>query len=383
MKKSILTFTLMLALALFTWSCSDNDSDNPAPAPTALDIVINEYKALVDEFPEAKDHFIEARFTLNKEIAEADDIKAESVEIWCYFWNAREGYSELFVLERDLITGERQTYHFAAESPYMGDKQIPESEMKSLTVSLEKALQLAKNEVKNNKPDSDGLYTSYVTLRKPLYPFWDNPQYVVGGRATRRDHVFIDALNGKVTIDETVLPEGDAMMFLVDDFNTIVDEYGGNGQRMGYAMQINWNLVSVELELNDALDEAQINDFEPIKITYNFYVPADDEHPSVLIKAVRNSLQLGTELEYSEETDVPNPWPHNQFLHPGYTDRLISLEEAITAVKIGPVTDTDTPIVTICQPQGFERAAYEFLGDEAPTVYVDSESGELITSVAQ
>ena len=152
MKKSILTFTLMLALALFTWSCSDNDSDNPAPAPTALDIVINEYKALVDEFPEAKDHFIEARFTLNKEIAEADDIKAESVEIWCYFWNAREGYSELFVLERDLITGERQTYHFAAESPYMGDKQIPESEMKSLTVSLEKALQLAKNEVKNGTP---------------------------------------------------------------------------------------------------------------------------------------------------------------------------------------------------------------------------------------
>ena len=89
MKKSILTVTLMLTLALFTWSCSDNDSDNPAPAPTALDIIMNEYKALVDEFPEAKDHFIEARSTLNKEIAEADDIKAESVEIWCYFWNAR------------------------------------------------------------------------------------------------------------------------------------------------------------------------------------------------------------------------------------------------------------------------------------------------------
>ena len=48
MKKSILTVTLMLALALFTWSCSDNDSDNPAPAPTALDIIMKEYKALVD-----------------------------------------------------------------------------------------------------------------------------------------------------------------------------------------------------------------------------------------------------------------------------------------------------------------------------------------------
>ena len=383
MKNSILTFTLTLALALFTWSCSDNDSDSPAPIPTTLDIVMNEYKALVTEYPEAKDHFIEARFTLNNEIATDDNAKAESMEIWCYFWNAREGYSELFVLERDLIDGERQTYHFLADSPYMGDKHIPESEMESLSISLEKALQLAKDEVKNKKPDSDGLYTSYVTLRKPLYPFWDNPQYVVGGKATRRDHVFIDALNGKVTIDETVLPEGDAMMFLIDDFNTIVDEYGGNGQRMGYAMQINWNLVSVELELNDALDAAQISDFEPVKITYNFYVPADDEHPSVLIKAVRNSLQLGTELEYSEETDVANPWPFNQFLHPGYTDRLISLEEAITAVKIGPVTDTDTPIVTICRPQGFERAAYEFLGKKAPTVYVDSESGELITSVAQ
>lgn len=382
MKNSLLTLTLTLALTLFTWSCDDSDGSDATP--TALDIVMNEYKALVDEFPEAKDHFIEARFTLDKEIASAsaDDIKAESVEIWCYFWNAQQGYSELFVLDRDLITGEKQTYHFLADSPYTGDKQIPESEMKTLSISLEKALKLAQEKVASDKPNSDGLLTSYVTLRKPLYPFWTNPQYVVGGKATRRDHVFIDAVDGTVTIDESALPEGDAMSLITDDFNTIVDEYGGFHQRMGYTLEVNWKLVSVEFELNNALDAAQVSDLEPVKITYNFYVPATDEHPSVLIKAVRNSLQLGTELEYSEETDVPNPWPNNQYLHPAYTDRLISLEEAITAVKISPVTDTDTPIVSICQPQGFERAAYEFLGDKALTVYVDSESGELITSVA-
>lgn len=381
MKNSFLTLALTFTLALFTWSCNDNDSIDPDTTPTALDIVMNEYKALVAEFPEAKDYFVEARFTLNKEIADApaEDIKAESVEIWCYFWNAQAGCSELFVLERDLIDGERQTYHFTSDSPFTGDKQIPESEMKSLDVSLEKALKLAQDKVAAEKPESDGLRTSYVTLRKPLYPFWENPQYVVGGKASRRDHVFIDALNGDVTIEESQLPQGDAMAVIIDDFNVITDEYGGQGERMGYPLEVNWRLMAVEFELNDALDAALLSDLEPMKITYHFYVPAEEGHPSILIKVVRNSLQLGTGLEYSEETDVPNPWPTNQYLDPGYTDRLISLEDAIAAVKLGPVSDTDTPTVTICQPQGFKRAAYQFLGKKTLTVYVDSESGEIIT----
>jgi len=380
MKKAVI---LCLAIAnLFLNVACDNDdkpgSDN-TETKTYLDYVLEDYQTLVNEFPDAKDHFVEARFTLDRDIAssKAQDIKVKTMEVWCYLWQERGGYSDIFVLRHDFITGQKDTINYVADSPYTGDMQIPESELKSLKTSLEQALATAKNVADTIKGGTDGLNTTNVTLRKPVYPFWDNPQYVFGGYAGRLDHFFVDAANGNATVKQSELPEGSSQAFLLEDLSMIADEYDGN-QRLGFDLDVKWNLVEIQYTLNGAVNSAQASMLYPEKAIYLYYVPADASHPAYLLRGIRNSFQLGTQLEYNEE-ELTTPWTGGQYIHPDYIDKFFGLEEAINVVKLGNVTDTDTPDVTFCFPkEGFESPVLEFKGKNTPSVYIDAVSGEIL-----
>lgn len=382
--KIIKFFCMMLICSVvpMLWSCDDEDIHLPVPEPepdkTELGIVWEDYNALVAEFPEAKNYFVEARFTLDKMIAETDpeNIKASEVEIWCYYWSEQYGQSEIFVLTHDLNTNEKEAVHYSADSPFTGDMHIDEEEMKSMKISLEEAIKLAKAKAAQLE-DTDGLNTRNITLRKPLYPFWEHPQYVVGGSAARTHHFFVDAVNGAVDVREGEVPEGSAMALLMDDFNVIADEYFGK-ERMGYQLDVKWNLAKIEFELNAAVNAEQLASLEPVKITYTYHLPAAEDHPSMLITVVRNSLKYDAELEYTEELDVPDTWTEGEHFGPTYLEEIIALDDALAAVKLGPVTDTDTPFVTFFKPNDQEHYVFRFKGENTPSVDVDANTGELL-----
>ena len=368
-----IVYKIMAVLAL-TFAVSCTKDIIPDKAKTYLDYVIEDYEALVKEFPDAKDHFVEARFVLDNTIAESkpEDLKAKTLTTICYLWQASGGYSDIFICERDFATGMRHTDNYQSDSPWLGDMQISESVLKGFTVSLEDAIKAAKKEAS----EGDGLGTAAVTLRKPLYPFWPNAQYVFGGSASRHDHVFVDAVTGKVSIEEAVIPEGSASMFLSEDFSVIADEYDA-GQHLGYQLDVKRCLVEVDYELNDKTSDSKLDDLAPVKATYIFYVPAQDGHPSYLIKAVRNSFRLDAGLEYSEETNVPE-WTAGRRIDLDFLDNFIGFEEALAAVKLGNVEDPDTAQVKYYHPAGYENPVLQFKGDKVPDVNVDSITGEIV-----
>ena len=98
----------------------------------------------------------------------------------------------------------------------------------------------------------------------------------------------------------------------------------------------------------------------------------------MLITVVRNSLKYDAELEFSEELDVPDTWTEGEHFGPTFLDDIVGLEDAIGTVKLGPVTDTDTPIVSLFQPLGQEYLIYRFKGENTPSVDVDAHTGELL-----
>lgn len=369
MKKIVLF--LLTAVSLFLVAACDKEN-NPKKEKTYLDCLIEDYQALVAAYPNAKDHFVEARFVLEDIIADApaSENKLKTMTTICYMWQERGGYSDIFVYDHDFTTGETSMLNYQADSPWLGDILLSGSDLEGLKVSLEEALDRAKKEA----GEGDGLNTAYVTLRKPLYPFWPNPQYVVGGLANRHDHVFIDAKDGKVSIEEAVFPEGSAESFFVDDFGVIADEYFGE-QRMGYQLDVKWNLAEVRYELNDNVNAKKASDLAPVKATYVFHIPAKDGHPAYLIQAVRNSFQIGTELEFMEE-EVSTPWPAEQFID--ITAEWIGLTDAIYAVKLGNVNDTDTNQISFYNSGTLGTHVFQFFGNTTPSVYVDAFSGEII-----
>ena len=198
---------LAVCCALIAASCH-KESAPVVTEPTIFNIMVEDYQALVKAFPLAKDNFVEARFVLNNEIstASAGSLKAESMEVICYTWI--DGFSELFVLDHDLTTGKTEMNHYSVDTPWTGDMKIPESEMQGLKVSLEEAIERAKKDPE--AAAGDGLDTHYVTFRKPLWPVWPNPQYVIGGSAGRKNHVFVDSKTGDVVSLEAPVEEGTA-----------------------------------------------------------------------------------------------------------------------------------------------------------------------------
>ena len=247
---------------------------------------------------------------------------------------------------------------------------ITEDALKSLAVSLEKALENAKKEA----GDGDGLNTRFVTLRWPLWPVWDNPQYVVGGSAGRSDHVFVDGVTGKVSIEAGYVPEGSSTYFYINDLSEIADVYDG-GRKLGFQLDVKRSLTEIRYELNTPVDASKASDLEPVKVTYVYYVAAGDGHPAYNIRVKRNSFKVGTELEYFDEVAAA-PWTGGD-----YIDIMLDplgVEDVIPVVKFGNVSDTDTNIVTLCTPSGSDKLVYLFKGIKVPSVTVDAITGELI-----
>lgn len=365
---------LLAAISILFIAGSCHKDNVPDKEKNYLDYVLTDYKALVAAYPEAKDRFVEARFTLDNIIADtpADQIKAKTLTTICYVW--LNGHSEIYVCERDFDADKAELYSYTADSPWFGDSQIAESALESLKYSLEDAIAFAKKEAGGG----DGVSTANVTLRKPIYPFWDNPQYVFGGSGGRHDHVFVDSNTGKVSIEEMPVPEGSAMSFLIDDYNRIIDLYK-NFDQMEYPIELQGKLVQIQYELNNALNAELASELEPVKATYVFYYPAADGIPSYLIRCTRDSFKMGSSLSSFSEEVLSAPWTEGLFIDPDYIDSVIALEDAIFAVKLGNVTDTDTNLVTLCQPKEFQRPVMEFKGDKVPSVYVDAVYGEIVS----
>ena len=341
-----------------------------------LDYVLDDYRTLAANFPNAKDHFVEARFVLNEAISEteAENLKAESIATYCYTWI--EGYSEIDVLERDLNTGKIQMYQYFADSPWLGDKLIPDAELKSLRFSLEDAILQAKNDP--DAVDSDGLDTRYITLRKPLWPVWDNLQYVIGGSASRNSHVFVDALDGTVSVLAGGSGgEGSALAFLIEDLSIIRDIYWMD-QPLGFPLEVQGFFTEAHYVLNKAMNEVQAAELFAKTVTYVFYVPADGEVPdNYLVRGTRDLIKgFDTPIETAAEK-ADGPWTGGGYITPFEMDDIIDLEDAIYIVKLGNVDDPDTGDVTLCKPDG--KPVYVFHGEGTPSVTVDAVTGEILT----
>lgn len=345
---------------------------------TSLDYVWEDYKTLAANFPNAKNHFVEARFVLNDIIAEteADKLKAESVTTYCYAWLG--SMSEICVFEHNLNNGETQMYQYFADSPWLGDKFIPESEMRTLRFSVEDALIKAKNDP--DASEGDGLDTRYVTLRKPLWPVWENPQYVVGGAASRGSHVFVDALNGKVsTLAGGSSGGGSSLEYLIEDLNIIRDMYWMD-EILGFPLEIRECFKEARYALNKPMNAGQIAEIFAKEVTYVYYVPAqEDVTDNYLIEGKRDLLRgFASQIETTAKV-VTDPWTGGERLTPDDTDAIISVEDAIYIVKLGNVDDPDTGDITLCKPAGSPNPLYIFRGVDIPTVTVDAVTGEIVT----
>ena len=260
---------LAVCCALIAASCH-KESAPVVTEPTIFDIMVEDYQALVKAFPLAKDNFVEARFVLNNEIsaASAASLKTESMEVICYTWI--EGFSEIFVLDHDLTTGKTEMNHYSVDTPWTGDMKIPESEMQGLKVSLEEAIERAKKDPE--AAAGDGLDTRYVTFRTPLWPGWPNPQYVIGGSAGRKNHVFVDSKTGDVVSLEAPVEEGTAKAFISEDYNMMIDQFG-NFEIMGYKIEIHEHWVEAQYILNAPVNSRQASELFPKEVTYLFYAP--------------------------------------------------------------------------------------------------------------
>ena len=364
----------VLAIASLFFASSCKKDKTPDKEKTCLDYVLTDYQALVDRYPEAKDHFVEARFVLDNIIADtpAANIKAKSLTTICYAWI--EGLSQIYVCERDFETGETELLNYQADSPWLGDSHVSDEFLKSLTVSLEDAIAVAKKDAGNG----DGISTANVTLRKPVYPFWDHPQYVFGGSAGRHDHVFVDSVTGKVSIEEMPVPEGSSSAVFLDDYNAIVEYYNSGGV-FDYSIEVQGKLVEVHYELNKAMNAEQLSDLTPVKVTYVFYYPKTEEIPAFLISCTRNSFKMDASIDEFHEEQLSAPWTGSRHFGFDFVDGLIALEDAIATVKLGNVTDPDTNLATYSFPEGYERPVIIFKGNTTPDVYVDAITGELMT----
>ena len=89
----------VLAIACLIFASSCKKDKTPDKEKTCLDYVLMDYQALVARYPDAKDHFVEARFVLDNIIADtpAAKIKAKSHVTICYAW--MEGFSKRCQIE--------------------------------------------------------------------------------------------------------------------------------------------------------------------------------------------------------------------------------------------------------------------------------------------
>ncbi|MBQ8060832.1 MAG: hypothetical protein IJ205_02655 [Bacteroidales bacterium] len=373
MKRILFAVSLFWGLFLLM-SC---EKETPVEEKTYYDFIIEDYTTLVSNYPDAKDNFIEARFVLNKPVSEAtsSELKAESLMTICYYW--KDGESHIFTMTRDFTTGETQMDYYTADSPWLGDMHIPESEMATLSVSLEKAIENAKNDPEAS--GSDGLNSAYITLRKPLWPVWENPQFVFGGSAGRSKHVFVDSKTGAVTSLEMPAESGSTIGYLVDDYNTLLDLYWGN-EILGFKLDLGHHMMQVQYTLNAPVNSVKAGELYPMDVTYVFFVPAyGDVTSDYVVRGMRDFIHGSVDDLTTEAEVVTKPWTGDKVIAPEYMDEVMSVEDAVYTLKLSNVTATDTPYVILHLPEtpSFENPQYEFLGEKTGSVYVDAVTGEI------
>ena len=366
---------LVLCGALVAVSCH---KEEPVQEMSYYDYLIADYNALVAAYPDAKDNFVEARYVLNGVISETapESLKAESVELYCYTF--LQGVSEIFVFVRDFETGETQMVHYSADSPWIGDMKIKEEEMVTLKYSLEDAIDNARKDPA--AAASDGLDTRYITLRKPLWPVWENPQYVIGGSSGRKYHVFVDSKTGDVKSLETPIEEGSSFEFLLNDYSYMLDQFENN-EIMGYRINLQGCFVEARYVLNEPVNSLQASLLFPKEVTYLFYGPKlSKDGKDILAKGWRDMTD-GPEVPLALSMDeLDSPWTGDRFIDPSFADEIITIEEAINNLKLANVTDPDTKLVNLRWPDvtpALEHLQYEFIGDKTKTVFVDAHTGEV------
>ena len=74
------------------------------------------------------------------------------------------------------------------------------------------------------------------------------------------------------------------------------------------------------------------------------------------------------------------PWTGGKVIGPDAIDEVMSVDDALYAMKMSGVTDADTPYVTLCWPTdpALEHPQYAFQGDKTRTVYVDAVTGDVM-----
>ena len=127
-----------------------------------------------------------------------------------------------------------------------------------------------------------------------------------------------------------------------------------------------------------------MSELYPVEATYTFFVPASAKVPTDYIAYGKRDFTRGpaAELETGGQA-ATTPWTSGYYVTAVLIDEIISLEDAIYNVKVAPVTDPDTPSVTLAWPKipSCENPQYIFHGEEVPTVYVDAVTGE-VTAMA-
>ena len=375
--KRLLLKLLTIGVALMTVSCYYCHYDYTPQEKSYLYYLMEDYDAIVALYPDAKDNFVEARYVLKDVISETDpdDIKAESVQVICYYW--AEGYSNIFILDHNFETGEKEIEHYMADSPWTGDKKIPEKDMQAFSLSLTDAIKKAVADPQAK--ESDGLDTRFVTLRMPLWPVWPHPQYVVGGNVGRKFHVFVDANTGAVKTLENQVEDGAALAYLKEDYSLMLDNFWAE-EVMGYKIDLHDCFTEAQYILNAPMNSRQASELYPKEVTYLFYVPeASKDGKDVMAKGWRD-ISAGDKgvLEYSMD-ELSSPWTIDKWITVDDIDYLISLDDAIYNVKISNVTDPDTAFVTLRWPvsPAFGHPQFVFIGENTKTVYVDAFTGEI------
>ena len=376
--KKLLT-TLALCGSIVFVGCHKENKEVPDAEKTYLDWVMKDYHSLAASYPDAKDHFVEAQFVMDGIISEMnpDNIKAASATTICYLF--QQGYSDIFMAERDFSTGQVEQFNYTADTPWVGDSQIPEEDLNKFTITLEDAIRLALNDAEAKA--SDGLDTKYVTLRKSVWPVWPHAQYVIGGYSGRKIHVFVDAVDGTVTCKETPVEEGSAAAFLIDDYAVMKDVFGYQDEIMGYYVNISDRLTEAQYVLNANVNAKPVSELFTKEVNYLFYVPgATPDGKDVLAKGYRD-FTAGRMASLEISWDILDaPWTGDLYIDSIDMDNLIPIEDAISSLKLSKYTDTDTPYVTLRWPDitpALEHPQYVFTGDKTKTIYVDAFTAEV------
>jgi hypothetical protein len=190
-------FISVLAICGVFAAVSCHKDNGPEKEKTYLDFLTEDYNSIVSAYPEAKDGLVEAQYILNASVNARQTAELYPREVTYLFYvpgGTSDGKDMFAKGYRDLVLGERGTLEASMEvlsSPWTADRYIRPEAIGDI-ISIEDAINSLKLA---NVQDTD---TPYVTLRWPVNPELENPQYVFTGDKTKT--VFVDAFTAEVKV---------------------------------------------------------------------------------------------------------------------------------------------------------------------------------------